>query len=149
VKGFRFQGIETAQPAPGALEAIQAADAVVFCPSNPWVSIDPILAVGGLRAAIQKKVTVAVSPIIGGETVKGPAAKMFAELGITPTALAVAQHYQTLLRGFILDHTDTRLADQVEKLGMTAHATQTLMKNVNDRIALAEDVLHFIERLLT
>lgn len=148
VKGFRFQGIETAQPAPGALEAIQAADAVVFCPSNPWVSIDPILAVSGLRAAIQTKMTVAVSPIIGGETVKGPAAKMFAELGITPSALAVAQHYKTLLRGFILDHTDAGLAKQVENLGMATHATQTLMKSVNDRIALAEDVLHFIERLL-
>ncbi len=149
VSGFRFQGVESARPAPGTLEAIQAADAVVFCPSNPWVSIDPILAVSGLRAAIQKKVVVAVSPIIGGQTVKGPAAKMFAELGIAPSALAVAQHYQGLLRGFVLDHADAALAADVEKLGMTAHVTQTLMKNVNDRMTLAEDVLHFIERLLT
>lgn len=148
VTGFRFEGIELARPAPGVLESIEAADAVVFCPSNPWVSIDPILAVGSLRATIQKKVAVGVSPIIGGQTVKGPAAKMYAELGITPSALAVAQHYQTLLHGFVMDTADARLAGEVERLGMAAHVTQTLMKSVNDRVSLSEDVLNFIARLL-
>ncbi len=149
VKGFQFMDAQSARPAPGVLEALEEADAVVFCPSNPWVSIDPILAVRGVREAIHKKTTVAVSPIIGGQTVKGPAAKMFAELGITPSALAVAQHYQDLLRGFVLDSADTALANDVARLGMDVHVTQTLMQNTADRMALAEDVLHFIERLLS
>lgn len=149
VKGFQFMGAQSARPAPGVLEAIHAADAVVFCPSNPWVSIDPILAVSGVREAIRKKITVAISPIIGGQTVKGPAAKMFAELGITPSALAVAQHYQALLRGFVLDSADAALANDVARLGMEVHVTQTLMQNPADRMALAKDVLHFIERLLS
>src|SRR5512140_1060399 len=110
VKGFRFAGIEQAEPAPGCLEAIDAADAIIFCPSNPWVSLDPILAVPGMRAAVKAKPVLAVSPIIGGETVKGPAAKMFRELGIPASAIAVAQHYGDLLSGFVLDTVDKDLA---------------------------------------
>ncbi len=147
VKGFRFQGIESARPAPGVLEAIQAADAIVICPSNPWVSIDPILAVGSLRTAIHRKVVVAVSPIIGGETVKGPAAKMYAELGISPSALAVAHHYGSLLSGFIIDEADHSLLPNIESLGMVVSPMHTLMKNTDDRISLAEDVLNLIRRL--
>src|SRR5258706_10137420 len=89
VRGFRFEGIEKAQPAPGVLEAIRQADAVVFCPSNPWVSVDPILQILTFKGEGRR--VVAVSPIIGGQTVKGPAAKMFAELGIEPPALAAAK----------------------------------------------------------
>ena len=106
VKGFRFAGIETASPAPGVLDAIHQADAIVICPSNPWVSIDTILAIPGIRPAISAKTVVAVSPIIGGRTVKGPAAKMFTELGLPPTALSVARHYENILSGFILDNVD-------------------------------------------
>src|SRR6185295_17850778 len=95
VKGFRFDGIDVAVPAPGVIEALEAADAVIFCPSNPWVSIDPILQV----VKEIKKPVIAISPIIGGKTVKGPAAKMYAELGIEPSALAVARHYRHLLIG--------------------------------------------------
>lgn len=147
VKGFHFQGLESAHPAPGALESIRAADAIVICPSNPWVSIDPILALGGLRDDIQKKTTVAVSPIIGGQAVKGPAAKMYAELGISPSALAVALHYGPLLRGFVLDETDRHLLPHIERAGMAACATQTIMKNVDDQMSLAEDVLNLIRRI--
>jgi LPPG:FO 2-phospho-L-lactate transferase len=99
VRGFRFAGIESAQPAPGVLKSISEADAVVLCPSNPWVSIDPILALAGLRPSLATKPVLAVSPIIGGRTVKGPAAKMFTELGILPSALTVAHHYSGLLSG--------------------------------------------------
>ena len=110
VKGFRFDGVEVAEPVSGAREAIESAQAIVICPSNPWVSVDPILRV------IKKinKPVVAVSPIIGGKTVKGPAAKMFAELGIEPSALAVAKHYGELLSGFVLDNTDAHLSDKIE-----------------------------------
>jgi LPPG:FO 2-phospho-L-lactate transferase len=146
VKGFRFAGVEKAQPAPGVLEAIRAADAVVFCPSNPWVSIDPILALAPIPARSAGVRVFAVSPIIGGQTVKGPAAKMYRELGIQPSALAVARHYQELLSGFVLDTVDAHLAAEVQQLGLQLLVVNTLMKTSADRQRLAEDVLHFIER---
>ena len=141
VKGFRFAGIELAQPAPGVLESIKAADAIIFCPSNPWVSIDPILALPGIRSALAAKPVLAVSPIIGGQTVKGPAAKMYAELGIQPSALAVAHHYADLLTGFILDNVDRAMA---KDLSIPTLITQTLMKTQDDRRHLAQDVLHLL-----
>ena len=145
VKGFRFEGINTAEAAPGALKAIDQAEAVVICPSNPWVSIDPILAIAGMRDAVEAKHVVAVSPIIGGETVKGPAAKMYAELGIRPSALAVAEHYQDLLSGFVLDNVDAKLA---KMLAIPVLTTDILMNLLTKRAILAQDVLHFIGRLL-
>lgn len=141
VKGFRFEGIDTAEPAPGASEAIAAAEAVVICPSNPWVSIDPIL---GVIKKIETPV-VAVSPIIGGETVKGPAAKMFAELGIEPSALAVAEHYAELLNGIVVDSVDSELAKRIK---IPSLVTNTIMNSSSDRARLAQDVLEFIGTLL-
>jgi LPPG:FO 2-phospho-L-lactate transferase len=139
VKGFKFEGVQAAEPAPGAEEAIRSADKIIFCPSNPWVSIDPILKVIG---KIEKTI-VAVSPIIGGEAVKGPAAKMFRELGIEPSALAVAEHYRTILTGFVLDNTDEKYREQVEAMKIQTYATDTLMKSINDRVRLAKDTLRF------
>jgi LPPG:FO 2-phospho-L-lactate transferase len=147
VRGFRFQGIETALPAPGVVEAIQQAEAIVFCPSNPWVSLDPILAVAGLRFQIESKKVVAVSPIIGGQTVKGPAAKMFAELGIQPSALAVAEHYHDLLSGFVMDNIDAEMENDVKNLNLRTLVTQTLMSSLTVRQHLAQDVLNFIGRI--
>ena len=146
VTGFRFEGIEMAEAAPGVLEALEAADAAIICPSNPWVSIDPILAVAGIRSVAEAKPVVAVSPIIGGETVKGPAAKMYKELGIQPSALAVVEHYRGLLSGFVLDKVDDELASQIDIPTLT---TDTLMNLLTKRARLAGDVLHFTRRLLT
>lgn len=147
VKGFRFDGIDIAKAAPGALEALAAADAVVICPSNPWVSIDPILQVLNLRSTTHRpRSIVAVSPIIGGRTVKGPAAKMYAELGIRPSALAIAEHYHGLLSGFVLDSVDAELAGQIDLPTLT---TDTLMNLLTKRAKLAGDVLHFIRRIHT
>jgi len=149
VTGFRFEGIEQARPAPGVLEALREADLVLFCPSNPWVSIDPILAVPGVRQALvdargnRGLPVVAVSPIIGGKTVKGPAAKMFAELGILPSALAVAEHYGSLCSGFVLDLLDEKLAEEIRCLGLKTLATDTLMNHPEDRLRLAAEVLAF------
>jgi LPPG:FO 2-phospho-L-lactate transferase len=142
VKGFRFVGIEQAAPTPGVLDAIDAADAIVICPSNPWVSIDPILAVAGIRSALASKPVVAVSPIIGGKTVKGPAAKMSIELGIQPSALTVACHYREILSGFVLDTIDS---DLEKEFSIPTLTTNTLMKTRADRRRLAEDVLHLIQ----
>ncbi len=152
VRGFRFDGIEKARPAPGVLEAIDTADAVIFCPSNPWVSIDPILSITEIGTALNAsggKTVVGVSPIIGGETVKGPAAKMFKELGITPSAVAVARHYGPgILNGFVIDSVDAEWADSVAALEIRPFVTNTLMKTPKDRLRLAEDVLHFLKSQL-
>jgi LPPG:FO 2-phospho-L-lactate transferase len=158
VKGFHFDGIKSAKPAPGILDAIKDADAIVICPSNPWVSIAPILAVlstplhlppfskkmGGEKKAGETKKICAVSPIIGGQAVKGPAAKMYRELGIQPSALAVAKHYQNLVTAFVLDEVDAKLEAEIQGLNMQTLITKTLMENSDNRRHLAEDVLNFI-----
>ncbi|HET9907927.1 MAG TPA: 2-phospho-L-lactate transferase [Anaerolineales bacterium] len=153
VKGFWFDGVERAEPARGALEAIQAADAIVICPSNPWVSIDPILKVLSLTPAplplgeersSEGKRVYAVSPIVGGQAIKGPAAKMYTELGIEPSAFAVANHYRGLITDFVLDQIDEQLNESVKGLSMQTHVTNTLMKSHEDRKRLATDLLKFI-----
>lgn len=150
VRGFRFEGAEVAEPATGALEAIESADAIVICPSNPWVSVDPILKVLSRKAIPlfpEGKPVVAVSPIIGGKTVKGPAAKMYAELGIEPSALAVAQHYRNRITGFVLDTVDESISSEISQLNINTLTTDTLMNTPTDRARLAIDVLHFIRSL--
>jgi LPPG:FO 2-phospho-L-lactate transferase len=148
VKGFRFEGVDSAEPAPGTREAIQSADAVVICPSNPWVSIDPILRVIPLTPLPEGKPVFAVSPIIGGQTVKGPAAKMYGELGIEPSAFAVANHYRNLLKGFVIDNIDMELVESVKGLNIQTCVTYTLMKSHEDRKQLADEVLNFIREVL-
>ncbi|HSM71539.1 MAG TPA: 2-phospho-L-lactate transferase [Anaerolineales bacterium] len=140
VKGFRFENVDKAKPAPGVKEALLSADAVVICPSNPWVSINPILRV----VKEIKQPVYAISPIIGGKTVKGPAAKMYHELGIEPSALAVANHYRNLLTGFVMDETDMQLIESVRGLNIRVYVTNTLMNSLEDRTQLAGDILDFI-----
>jgi LPPG:FO 2-phospho-L-lactate transferase len=147
VRGFRFAGADAAHPAPGVLEALAGADVLVLCPSNPWVSLDPILAVPGVRQAVRRGVTVAVSPIVGGRALKGPAAKMFGEMGIEPSALAVAAHFEGLIRGLIIDVEDAAEAPAIEASGVRALVTQTVMKGRNARRRLAEEVLVFARQL--
>jgi LPPG:FO 2-phospho-L-lactate transferase len=147
VRGFRFEGAESAQPAPGVMPAIAEADLIVICPSNPWVSVAPILAVPGLRDALAGKPILAVSPIIGGEAVKGPAAKMYRELGLEPSPLTVAQHYGDLLTGFVFDRVDAGQARAMGASGIISLMTDTLMKSPDDRRRLAQEILAFGQRL--
>jgi LPPG:FO 2-phospho-L-lactate transferase len=140
VSGFHFDGIEDAEPAPGVLSAINHADLIVICPSNPWVSIDPILKLKGFREALDGKKVVAVSPIIQGNTIKGPAAKMYQELGIIPSALAVFKHYTDILSAFVMDDLDSELA---ENISVPVLVTDTIMKNKQDRSNLAKKVVEF------
>jgi LPPG:FO 2-phospho-L-lactate transferase len=107
------------------------------------VSIDPILKV----VKEIKKTVFAVSPIIGGKTVKGPAAKMYSELGIEPSTLAVAKHYRTILKGFVLDNEDAAFEKQIKELPLATLVTNTLMNQLTDRARLANDVLNFIRSL--
>ncbi|HET6821640.1 MAG TPA: 2-phospho-L-lactate transferase CofD family protein, partial [Anaerolineales bacterium] len=144
VRGFRFEGVEAAEPAPGVKEAIQAAEAVIICPSNPWVSINPILRV---VKSIEKPV-IAVSPIIGGKTVKGPAAKMYYELGIEPSAVAVARQYCDLITGFVFDTLDRQLENEIKSLNLRTLVTNTLMHSHDDRKHLASHTLSFIGKVL-
>lgn len=148
VRGFRFEGVESATPAPGVREVVQFADAVIICPSNPWVSIDPILRVFSslLKEEGPGVRFFAISPIIGGQTVKGPAAKMYRELGIEPSALAVARHYGALATGFVLDQVDRELEGEIRSLNMRTFVTNTLMNSHDDRKQFAMDVLDFIGR---
>jgi LPPG:FO 2-phospho-L-lactate transferase len=152
VKGFRFENADNAEPAPGVVEAVQSADAIIICPSNPWVSIDPILNVIPLtRASLslaEEKPVFAVSPIIGGQTVKGPAAKMYRELGIEPSAFAVANHYRGLLTGFVIDEMDSQLIESVRGLNIQVHVTKTLMKGLEDRRQVAGEILNFIGEVI-
>jgi LPPG:FO 2-phospho-L-lactate transferase len=145
-KGFEFRGAEAAHPAAGVVESMLKADGVIICPSNPWVSIGPILAIPGVRTAVASRKAVAVSPIIRGKAVKGPAAKMYAELGIRPSAATVARHYEGMISGFVMDHLDALLEPEVRSLGMLALLAPTLMRTPADRRRLAQDVLDFIQR---
>lgn len=150
VTGFRFEGVQQARPAPGVLDALHAATMIVICPSNPWVSIDPILAVPGILPAIQSAAApvIAVSPIIAGQAVKGPAAKMYAELGIEPSARSVALHYGDLLSGIVIDIQDRNLAPGLATGRLEVYITDSIMKSPGDRLRLAREVIDLGVRIL-
>ena len=148
VAGFEFRGASDARPPPALRKALgsEQLEAVVICPSNPFISIDPILAVPGMRAEIaaRRAPVVAVSPIIGGHAVKGPTAQMMVQLGIPTSAGAVAEHYRGLLDGFVLDHAD---ADQARAIDLPCLVTRTLMVSEDDKRTLASEVLAFARRI--
>lgn len=146
VRGFRFAGADASHPAPGVTAAIDAADLIILCPSNPWVSLDPILSVPGIRESIAGHPVIGVSPIIGGRAVKGPAAKMFSELGIAPSAEAVARHYQGLLAAMVIDNVDAGLADPIRSLGIEPVIRATIMHGLADRARLAAEILEVAGR---
>ncbi len=131
--------------------ALQRADleAIIICPSNPILSIDPILSVGLARARLKecRAPIVAVSPIIGGRALKGPAAKILQELGRSPSALEIARHYAGLIDGLVIDHNDAGLAKDIEVLGIRVEITNTIMADRADQIRLAETTVVFAEQL--
>jgi LPPG:FO 2-phospho-L-lactate transferase len=122
---------------------------VVICPSNPFISIDPILAVPGIRNTLMASTApiIAVSPIVGGRAIKGPTAKMMTELGLDTTAAELARHYRGLIDGFMLDDVDRDAVDAVERQGCTAMVTNTVMNSLSDRVSLARAVIAFAGRL--
>lgn len=153
VSGFHFAGIDTARPAPAFLEALEddVTAAILVCPSNPFVSVDPVLALDGVEAALRRTgvPVVAVSPIVGGAAIKGPAAKMMAELGMPVTAVRVARHYRErdLLDGFVIDDADAGQAAEIEDLGLPTLVTGTVMETLADRERLASETLDFARGL--
>jgi LPPG:FO 2-phospho-L-lactate transferase len=141
-----FDGADRARPTPQVNAAVAQADAIIFCPSNPFVSIEPILTL--LPSPFQGEgsgVRVAVSPIVGGQALKGPAAKMFRELGVEPSAFAVAQRYRHIITHFVLDQLDRDQASAVQSLGLRTLVTDTWMKTIDDRARLAGEILSFIQ----
>jgi LPPG:FO 2-phospho-L-lactate transferase len=145
----RFAGADGARPAPAALDALREAGAIVLAPSNPFLSIDPILAVPGVRAAIAASAAavVAVSPIVAGKALKGPTGKIMAERGLAPGPAAIAQHYAGLLDGLVVDDLDLRQAPEIRALGIAVATTQTVMRCGDDKVALARFTLQFAQSL--
>jgi LPPG:FO 2-phospho-L-lactate transferase len=138
--------LSAARPAPGVLEALDSADAIVLCPSNPFVSIGPILGVPGVREAIEAArrrgvCVAAVSPLIGGATIKGPAARMLSELGYAPTAAGVLQVYDGLVDVYLIDPVDRGLADEIGRLGARTVVADALMRGRRGEARLARVLL--------
>jgi LPPG:FO 2-phospho-L-lactate transferase len=146
VRGVVYEGIEVARPAPGVSEAIRTADGIIIPPSNPIVSIGTILAVPGTRQALAAKRgrVVAVSPIVQGATLKGPADKLMMALGYEASALGVARYYGTLLDAFILDTLDQALEEPVRRLGIGVRVVNTIMSGPAERRALAKAVVEML-----
>jgi len=148
VYGFSWSGVEEGKATPEVMAAIESAGLVIFCPSNPFVSIDPILNLPGVRQALANRTVVAVSPILGGKVVKGPAAKMFQELGFEASAVNVARHYGDLLSGFVLDEIDAAHLPEVEQLRIAGRAMPSLMPGKEERVEVARRVVDFGLELL-
>jgi LPPG:FO 2-phospho-L-lactate transferase len=148
VKSIRFAGANVAAPAAGVLDAITdpALRAIVICPSNPYLSVDPILAVPGVAPALSTGTApvIAVSPIIGGQAVKGPTAKIMAELGVAVSTQAIVAHYRDVIDGLVIDEAD---GPDRRSVDLPVLATRTLMRDIADREQLARDVVAFADSL--
>jgi LPPG:FO 2-phospho-L-lactate transferase len=151
VLGVRLRGVDNARPTDAVLETLAGADMVVFCPSNPVVSIGPILAIPGMREALTSSPAprIAVSPIVGGRALKGPADRMLASLGHEVSAAGVARMYEGLVDGMVIDEVDEGGRSEIEALGMRVFATGAIMRDAPDRVRLAREVLGFGADLVT
>jgi LPPG:FO 2-phospho-L-lactate transferase len=146
VNSVRFAGASDAEPAPGVIEAIGSADAVLIAPSNPITSIGPILSVPGIREALisARGKIAAISPIVGNAPVAGPAGILMAAQGLPCSITGVAQAYEDFLDILICDTRDARLAETLRKNGVRVQCTQTIMRSGEDKAALAREVLSFV-----
>lgn len=149
VQGYRFAGVESAVPQPQLMALLRATDlaGVVICPSNPFLSVEPILALPGMELALQhcSAPVIAVSPIVGGKALKGPAAKMMRELRQPSSALQVARFYRGLADGMVIDPADASEASAIESLGMACLVTPTVMGKLQDKTALATRLLQWLQ----
>ena len=144
IREISFDGIESACPAPGVIESFERADGVIICPSNPLISIGPILAVPTLRETLRarRKDVVAVCPIVGGKSLKGPSDRMMSQLGFDVSAFGVARMYQDVCATFIIDPADADESTRIESLGMKVSLCPTVMQSLEDKVRLARQVLH-------
>ncbi len=149
VRGLRFENIETALPAPGVLEAIRDSSAVIICPSNPLISIGPILAVPGIRQALAdtSATVVAISPVVGGASLKGPTDRMLTDLGMEVSATQIARIYAEFLDLYVIDHADAEAAVEIRGLGVEVLMTNTVMSGPPEKLALARTTLDALSRI--
>ncbi len=142
-----FEGVEKARPTPGVVDSILSSEAIIVCPSNPIVSIGTILSVKGIKSALEdtEAKVVAISPIVGGSPVKGPADKLMRGLGLEVSAYAVADLYQTFLSTFVIDQVDRGEKRRIEQLGLDVVTTNTIMKSLEDKVQLARVALGMLE----
>ncbi len=147
VIGLQFEGAAEAQPAPGVIEAIAEAKAIILCPSNPFISIGPILSIPGIREALRARrhSVIGISPIVGGRAIKGPAARMMKSMQLRPSAIEVAKLYLDFMGTFVIDSVDRKYAAEVEALGLHAVVTNTVMTGMQQRKALARVVARSLE----
>lgn len=148
LKSYRFHGIDKARVTPEISNAVQNAHAIVICPSNPFVSIEPILNVKGMRELLKKSRVpkIAVSPIVGGQAIKGPAAKMFQELGMDASGYQVAKLLSGTVERFVLDRVDEAQARSIKDLGIRVWVTDTIMRNEMERERLAREIVEWVNR---
>ena len=148
VRGIRFDGSKTAKPAPGVLAALKSADGILICPSNPLISIGPILSVPGIRRALnrQRDKVLAVCPIVSGRSLKGPSDRMMRQMGFQASALGVARLYSDICGMFMIDVADAKAKAQIESLGLRVIVCPTVMKTLEDKIALARSVLAMVRK---
>jgi len=151
VTGFEFEGAASSMMNSNLVAWLREAPptGIIICPSNPFVSIDPILQVNGMRDFLVSSdaPVIAVSPVVGGDAIKGPTVKMMQELGIPNTAQSVASHYSDFLDGFVLDLEDQDHAASINENGVDTMVTQTVMRTLDDRVALARDCLKYVDQL--
>ena len=150
VTGFTFAGVDRAQPNPALLSALETSPAaIIVAPSNPYVSVDPILAVPGLSDTLRQSGApiVAISPIVGGKAIKGPAAKMMRELGKSVSVVEIARHYLGFIDGLVIDEKDAEHAPAIEALGIKVEVAPTVMRGLTDRVELAKRAVGFASRL--
>ena len=143
VNAVNYVGADSASPSRGLLEALEYAEMVIFCPSNPFLSLGPILAVPGLRVLMKGfgGIRVGVSPIVGGAALRGPAGKMMAELGEAVSCTAVARQYEEMLDIFLIDHEDAAHAPMIEGIGIQAEVASIIMNDDDDKVELARHIL--------
>ncbi len=144
IQGIRFENIEAATPAPGVIEAIHESEMVIVCPSNPLISIGPILAVPGIRDALKatKARVVAISPVVGGASLKGPTDRMLTDLKMDVSALQIARMYADFADVMVIDHSDAQLSAMIEETGMEVFITDTVMSSPEVKAQLARSVIN-------
>lgn len=149
VQDVTYEGAAQAAPAPGVVPAIEKTDLIIFCPSNPILSIGPILAIPDIRNSLAKTRArmVGISPIVGGRAVKGPLDKIMENLGLEVSPVSVAQLYRGLLRGYIIDNLDKPVAPRITSLGMKVLTTNTVMDSIEAKTQLAQQTIKFAESL--
>jgi LPPG:FO 2-phospho-L-lactate transferase len=148
VINVEFEGAEKAKPAPGVVDSILNSEAIIICPSNPIVSIGTILSVKGVRKALRetKAEIIAISPIVGGSPIKGPADKLMSGLGLEVSAYGVAAFYKDFLDAFVIDNIDSAQKPRIEALGLKVAVTNTIMKTLQDKVELARVVLNITRK---